>query len=505
MRALIAPGTIPAILRDIYVGRRTGMLRFARGAEYCSLRFVKGHIVFGAASEKRLHMGEVMVAQGLLSREHLEMATHRVLAERMRLGESLIALGVVDHELLEEFLGFHVRQILVEVFSWREGEVSFEEQDPKTRLEHDFPLKTSTGEMIVDAVRQIQDQDQIRFGLGDLDRVLLASTEPLVRFQRVSLTPVDGFVLSRVDGTTSARGVMEITPLDRAAVEGSLFALLCTGILEYAPEPPKTQSPATPQFLRQEIFEAYHALGGQNHFQVLGVDEDASDPQIKAAFLRMAKRYHPDAHHDPALRDMRDKLEALFFRVSEAHRVLSDPRSRQAYVDHLKGPARPSRPAPAKATPSEAPAVVIQAVNAVQAESLVQTAEDHFQEGRYWEAVALLSEVVKVASGRLLARARLLLARAYLTHPNTEKEAEKQLLAVHHEEPDNLDAYLLLGTVYKRMGRKARAISMFRKVLEKRPGHREAIAEIETLEPKPTSPPAEAPKSLLSRLLGKSE
>jgi curved DNA-binding protein CbpA len=502
VRALIAPGTVPAMLREIYVGRRTGMLRFAHGAEYCSLRFVNGHIVFGAASEKRLHMGEVMVAQGLLSREHLEMATHRVLAERMRLGESLIALGVVDHELLEEFLGFHVRQILVEVFSWREGEVSFEEQDPKTRLEHDFPLKTSTGEMIVDAVRQIEDQDQIRFGLGDLDRVLLASTEPLVRFQRVTLTPVDGFVLSRVDGTLSAREVMEITPLDRAAVEASLFALLCTGILEYAPEPPKAQPPATPQFLRQEIFEAYHALGEKNHFQVLGVDEDdASDPQIKAAFLRMAKRYHPDAHHDPALRDMRDKLEALFFRVSEAHRVLSDPRSRQAYLDHLRGPARASRPAP-KGQPA---AVVVQAVNAVQAESLVQTAEDHFQEGRYWEAVALLSEVVKVASGRLLARARLLLARAYLTHPNTEKEAEKQLLAVHHDEPDNLDAYLLLGTVYKRMGRKTRAISMFRKVLEKRPSHREAIAELETLEPKPASPPAEAPKGLLGRLLGKGD
>jgi hypothetical protein len=503
MRGSIAPGVVPALLREIYVGRRTGMLRFARGAEYCSLRFIKGHIVFGAASEKRLHMGEVMVAQGLLSRDHLEMATHRVLAERMRLGEALIALGVVDHELLEEFLGFHVRQILVEVFSWREGEVAFEEQDPKTRMEHDFPLKTSTGEMIVDAVRQIQDRDQVLFALGDLDRVLLASSEPLVRFQRVTLTPVDGFVLSRVDGTLSAREVIRITSLERSAVESSLFALLCTGILEYATERPKVEPPATAQFLRQEIFEAYHAIGGKNHFQVLGVDEDAADPQIKVAYLRLAKRYHPDAHHDLALRDMRDKLEALFFRVSEAHRVLSDPLARKAYLDHLRPPA--AKPAPAKSTPSQPPAVVIQAVNAVQAEHLLETAEERFQEGRYWEAVALLSEVVNVTSGRLRGRACLLLARSYLTHPNTEKEAEKQLLEVLHEDPENLDAHFLLGTVYKRMGRKARAISMFRKVLDKRPNHREAIAELDALEPTPAKPPAEAPRGLLGRFLKKND
>ena len=38
-----------------------------------------------------------------------------------------------------------------------------------------------------------------------MDRILSLSTDPLLRFQAITLTPSDGYVLSRIDGTLSAR------------------------------------------------------------------------------------------------------------------------------------------------------------------------------------------------------------------------------------------------------------------------------------------------------------
>jgi len=46
------------------------------------------------------------------------------------------AFAPLDAELLDEFLAIQVREILVHLFSWREGEYAFDEQDLEMKLEY---------------------------------------------------------------------------------------------------------------------------------------------------------------------------------------------------------------------------------------------------------------------------------------------------------------------------------------------------------------------------------
>ena len=63
----------------------------------------------------------------------------------------------------------------------------------------------------------------------------------------------------------------------------------------------------------------------RDYYEVLGVPKTASDEEIKSAFRKMAKQYHPDLHPD-------DKdAEAKFKEVNEAYEVLSDPDKRSKY------------------------------------------------------------------------------------------------------------------------------------------------------------------------------
>jgi curved DNA-binding protein CbpA len=420
-------------------------------------------------------MGEVVVAEGMLSEEHLHRATELVVAQQKRLGEALLELGIVDDELLEEFLAIHVRAILVHVFSWRAGSFYFEEQDPETSLEVDFPLKMSTGEMLMDAVRALKDPELVRFGLGERSRVLLQSTEPLLRFQRITLTPIDGFVLSRVDGTLTIEDVVQVTPLPDEAIEASLFALLCAGILELAPKPrqPAAEKKAsTAQFLRQEIVELHGKVSTLAPHEVLGVAADASPTEAKAAFMKLAKRYHPDVHHDPALADLRDKLEGIFFALNDAYQALSSPK-----------PAAPPAQAASSAA-AEAAVAVDDGERAAHAEQMFGRAQENFQAGKYWEALALAGEVVYLSQGRLRRRARMLLARCYMKRSESLKKAEQELLGVIGEDADNPEAHFHLGMLFDQTGRSNRAASMFRRVLEIDPRHREATAELQRLESK---------------------
>jgi tetratricopeptide (TPR) repeat protein len=467
-------GVLPGLLRELYVERRTGMLRFERDLAHCSIRLAKGHIVYGAASEPALHMGNVVVAHGLLSQENRDRASDVAQLQSLRLGEALQALGIVDLELLEEFLGLHVLAILTHLFSWQSGSYEFKEEDPDSSSAHDFPLKMTTGELMLEAVRAISDRNQVLFGLGDLDRVVVASTNPLLRFQRVSLNPTDAFVLSRVDGTLTAREVVSITPLAPEAVEQSLLALLCTGMLEFASRKLKADLPASPQFLRPEILETFRLLPSRNHYELLGLTPDASDAEVKAAYFRLAKRFHPDVHHHLALADLEDKLGKIFIRLGEAYEQLSTPEGRAAYQAALS----PPRPAGTgtEAKPPPAPTLSV--------EEMFERAKERFEDGKYWEALALLGEVVRVAPGGLKQHARLLMARAFLKYPDKERDAERELLEVVQAEPANVEALFLLGGLYQRRGHNARAEAMFRKVLELRPNHRQAIAQLGSLAPK---------------------
>lgn len=62
----------------------------------------------------------------------------------------------------------------------------------------------------------------------------------------------------------------------------------------------------------------------RDYYEILGVQRDASEVEIKRAFRTQARRYHPDVNKDP-------DAEARFKEVNEAYGVLSDARKRAAY------------------------------------------------------------------------------------------------------------------------------------------------------------------------------
>ena len=62
----------------------------------------------------------------------------------------------------------------------------------------------------------------------------------------------------------------------------------------------------------------------RDYYEVLGVSKDASEADIKMAFRRLAKKYHPDVCKEA-------DAEEKFKEIQEAYAVLSDENRRKQY------------------------------------------------------------------------------------------------------------------------------------------------------------------------------
>jgi molecular chaperone DnaJ len=85
-----------------------------------------------------------------------------------------------------------------------------------------------------------------------------------------------------------------------------------------------------------------------NHYQLLGIPEDADARRIKAAYRSMAKRFHPDANQGS------EAAADLFRQINEAYRILCDEQLRKAYNRKIATEQHPTPESPS-ASKEQAP------------------------------------------------------------------------------------------------------------------------------------------------------
>ena len=482
------------VLAEAHLGRRTGIVRAARGEGRMAVALRDGRIV-------ALETDGFMDASP--SKEDRELAA--MLAEAFAVGAPAVSRAAARQTLLEALRAPEARGFFEEGVS--------EGADP--------PLDFETDEVLREAAHSAE-LSLVKEALGDLDRPLRAAGDP-DSLQDMALTPSEGYLMSRLDGVHSAREVLDLLPLEADAACRCLFGLVASGLVAFGDRrtaPPKAPAAATPRELRARLKEAAadwakderrraildaHArlVGERDHFAVLGLAREATEAEVKAAYFALARQFHPDALGD--LADLADEVQALFARLGMAFDVLGQAKSRAAYeallpppkrvfgetTTHTPAPGLPRRPPPSVPGAPLPPAPVKGRSPedlAWQAEESLKRAEELLGEGKFWEAIQLLEGQVGWLAGRARHRGRLVLAQAYLHNPKWLHRGEQTLRAVISEDPLNVEAYYLLGTIYKSSGFANRAATMFRKVLELRPTHRPAADELMALDKAPPPP-----------------
>jgi curved DNA-binding protein CbpA len=93
-------------------------------------------------------------------------------------------------------------------------------------------------------------------------------------------------------------------------------------------------------------------MAAKDYYAILQVSSEATSVQIRRAYRRLAREFHPDLHPSDPRAEQRQR------ELNEAYEVLGDPRRRAEYERQRRQPHPPVPQAPRPAAPGEQPAAV---------------------------------------------------------------------------------------------------------------------------------------------------
>lgn len=118
------------------------------------------------------------------------------------------------------------------------------------------------------------------------------------------------------------------------------------------------------------------------YFDLLGVQESTPTAKIKQIYFKFARKFHPDARPDLFKGEVKDKVEDLFTKISEAYNALEDGEQRMAYLKQIKS----------KVSTED----MDLAQRALEAEMEFQKADVLMKKGAWAEALTLLERAAKL-------------------------------------------------------------------------------------------------------------
>ena len=498
MNGPFVPSTLAEAIRDLFLTERSGILFLNRTEVRKRIYFDRGMIFFADSSLEDEGLIDFLIHARCLDPQALpDIPGAR--GDDRELARWLFESGKVPLEKLQQGVRDQIQQIVVSTFRWESGDSSFQDTPPGggEAFCTDVIL---TFEFLMRGIRSMAGFGPVRDAMHRLDRKIRLSADLYLPFDKMTLHPIQGFVLSRIDGSGTIGQIASlIPPADEDNALRFLFGLLMLGIVEF--DPPLGKGPLLVRSLlsgdREEreraereakvIKEMCRALSGGSFWQALGVAEGADPEATRKAYEARRDAFRPARFLKRTQDTYREELMLIEGKLLESYLATGRDQMQAA----RQGSAYPGSKVLNVASLSvrkELSKTLAQEVLEEQvrrAEQFFTKAREYFKSKDYHNAIQYCEQALK--GNESDARFHFLLGQALVRNPDYrwQKRAEQSFLKAVEIDPWNVEHFVHLGNFYRSHNLLRKAKKSFLKVVEMMPSHLEAqkaLAELKGLD-----------------------
>ena len=244
-----------------------------------------------------------------------------------------------------------------------------------------------------------------------------------------------------------------------------------------AAAPPDAAGPTPEEIaVREDVVHKHASLADATLYTLLEVKLNANENEIKKAYYAMVKKYHPDRHHSPHLKEVHGLLEELFSKVTHAYQTLSSTADRHRYDQTVKhGDGEEASAAGSDEVAARKAKRASRAAIEQQAEQLFGEGKAHYDEMHFFDAIQSLREAIRLYPKKSYHK---LLAYALMKNPLWAKEAEEQFRQALQMDQFDVECLFGLGQIYEDKGMTTRAQKMYEQAANYDPENEEIQAKV---------------------------
>jgi tetratricopeptide (TPR) repeat protein len=481
------------LLHEAAVARLSGTFRFFREHEKRAVYLEDGMLVYAASNARSHRFADKLADWGLISAADLtgfENLPEPELTAKLR------EAGKIETAALAASRSRFVSEIVSEILTWTTGQWIF---TPLARVRGDLRVAIDLTKLLIAAARNLP--------LALIAERIDGESETIVSMPDATNdfvpTPFEMFVLSRIVSVTNANEVAVACGLPNLETRQAIYVLwLARAIRRFnyktvfdenalrqilsakltavknevaAPQIAESDEQSTknkPQLVAEPVtiestpvekvvdekflIEEYlrRVEAAENYYQVLGVGNNAEASEIKQIYFKAAKQFHPDRFHYIG-GDIHARLQNAFTHLAQAYETLKDKKTRELYDFKLRKQGGTERKE--------------DDLSRLAPDKIYERAVDALREGKYNEAVALLTRAVQLNPNNAEYHARF--GQALSVNPKFRHQAEAEMQTAIRLESDNPDWRLLLAEYYIAIGLKKRAEAELNRVLSQHPNN----------------------------------
>jgi curved DNA-binding protein CbpA len=496
---------IPRLFKAHVDEKFTGALELINGKERRTIQFKEGKIKNAYSNLESDRIYAILHNKGKLSKDLLsknrDTLKNSGTTQEIQL---LMQLGVLDGSEVFSLIENQVKNILLNCYRLQDGAFKVQKASPD---EH-------SSDVVIDISFEKLQWEGIRNHCPESVIVKLLPPEgtifkPRVNFQesclRMGLSSADLKTLKLLDGKLTFRNIAQQVNTDLLHLKKLFICLHLLDVIEIVRVvereiTPKTAKKTQPvkkasrknaarkvevKELMEKVRQFKRKTEEMNPYQLLGIHMNAEHDQIRTAYRKMVKEYHPDRFRQIGDEELLSVVQTNFLKISDAFRVLSSPLDRKSLDEKLKENKKPvsrQQPAAPRLSPKE------------EGEKHFNDAMVQFKKENYERAIALL----RSAMYRDNTNAKYIATLALVLSHDDQKllEARGHIMKAIEREPTNGEFHAILGEIYQRGGLNTKAKHSFDKALQLDAGNQRAREGLKNLGKKPSK---DGKKSILGK------
>jgi len=465
--------TVPLLLHQLYSKKATGLLHLQRGEAKKIIYIKDGYPIFARSNVLNECLGRMLVREGVVTEVDCDASVERSKESGRLQGTVLIEMGLLTPQDLHEALARQVTEKLLNTFAWQDGTCQFiPGKDFKKNV---TSIKLSPASLIMRGISRYWSAQQLEDFLRPFSsRYLKQVSDVQYRFQEIELNKRGEAIFSQCLGGSTLEQILDQHPLARREVQQILTALLLSEMIEASDVAEQVEAADIPELhvdqaideqLRRKILDDYQRIMQVDYFDALGVNRQCGGPEVRRAYYKLAKEYHPDRFLGSGLsREMSNKINEMFQYITQAYSVLSDPKSCSQYLDELiHGPKK-----------------TININQVIEAETAYQEGRTLLKIRRYSAAIKPLKRAIELSpeEPEYLTHYAWALFKASSDKLQVQNQALEVLLASRELNPGLDITHLYLGHIYQTMGKDRQAEKSFEMAVQANPDCTDALREL---------------------------